>query len=68
MDQNMHYDDNLTAVAYVMGGPLRPQISGVVFFRDTIGGTWVSAQIVGLPDYKPATATESPVGPHGFHM
>jgi len=68
LDQDRNYWDNLNAVAYVMGGPLRPQISGVVFFRDTIGGTWVSVQITGLPDYKPATATESPVGPHGFHV
>jgi Cu-Zn family superoxide dismutase len=68
MDNNMHYGEYLTAVAYIMGGPLRPEISGVVFFRDTIGGTWVSAQIVGLPEYMPATATESPVGPHGFHV
>jgi Cu-Zn family superoxide dismutase len=59
---------NQTAVAYVLGGPLRPHISGVVFFHDTPGGTLVSAQISGLPDYKPATATENPIGPHGFHI
>lgn len=60
--------DNLTAVAYVMGGPLRPQITGVVMFKDVIGGTWVSIQVTGLPDYQPASGNESPVGPHGFHL
>ena len=68
MDADMNYGDSLTAVAYVMGGPLRPQISGVVFFHDTIGGTWVTTQITGLPDYKPGTEKEAPVGPHGFHI
>ncbi len=74
MDNNHGYDDgynntrNQTAVAYVLGGPLRPQISGVVFFRATLGGTLISVQISGLPDYKPATVAEDPVGPHGFHI
>jgi len=57
-----------TAVAYILGGPLRPQISGVVFFHDMPGGTLVTAQISGLPDYKPGSSTEQPVGPHGFHI
>lgn len=69
MVYNYGYNNrNQTAVAYVLGGPLRPHISGVVFFHDTPGGTLVSAQISGLPDYKPATATENPIGPHGFHI
>ena len=40
----------------------------LVFFNDTLGGTIVTVQINGLPDYKPATATEGPIGPHGFHL
>ena len=59
---------NKTAVAYVLGGPLRPQISGVVFFQDTLGGTLITAQISGLPDYQPGSKTEEPVGPFGFHI
>jgi Cu-Zn family superoxide dismutase len=68
--QNLYQNDsgNRTAVAYISGGPLRPQISGFVFFNDTLGGTIVTVQINGLPDYKPATATEGPIGPHGFHL
>ena len=56
------------AVAYISGGPLCPGITGVVYFHDTIGGTIVTAQISGLPEYKPGTASESPIGPHGFHI
>lgn len=69
MDKNHQHDNRRrTAVAYVLGGPLRPQINGVVFFHDTLGGTIVTAQITGLPDYRPAIGTENPVGPHGFHI
>lgn len=68
--RNFNSNGNMsrTAVAYILGGPLRPQVNGVVFFQDTIGGTIVTAQINGLPDYRPATAREDPVGPHGFHL
>ena len=59
---------NRTAAAYVSGGPLRPQIRGMVWFHDTLGGTIVTAQISGLPDYMPGGAGESPIGPHGFHI
>ena len=45
----MHYFNenycNRQAVAHIMGGPLCPQITGVVFFNDAIGGTIVTAQI-----------------------
>ena len=60
--------ENRNAVAYVTGGPLRPQINGVVNFQNVAGGTWVSVQVTGLPEYRPGTATEAPVGPFGFHI
>ena len=68
MDQNRNHWEGRNVIAYVMGGPLRPQIRGAVIFQDTPGGTWVNVQITGLPDYKPATTTEAPVGPFGFHI
>ena len=69
MDNNdrSHYRSP-TAAAYVSGGPLRPEITGMVFFQDTIGGTIVTAQLIGLPDYKPAMGNGNPIGPHGFHI
>lgn len=55
------------AVADVRGGPLRPQISGVVSFYEVTGGTWVCAEVNGLPPYQPADGA-NPIGPHGFHI
>ena len=40
---------NRTAAAYVSGGPLRPQIRGLVRSHDTLGGTIVTAQISSPP-------------------
>lgn len=56
------------AWAQVFGGPLAPQLSGLVTFRDVPGGTEVCAEIRGLPIYKPAQDGNPPVGPHGFHI
>lgn len=59
---------NGTAVAYIRGGPMAPQIEGVVFFRDVTGGCEVRVEVTGLPRYQPAVDGENPVGPHGFHL
>ncbi|OPX90107.1 MAG: Superoxide dismutase (Cu-Zn) precursor [Pelotomaculum sp. PtaB.Bin104] len=56
------------ATANIIGGPLRPQIRGIVNFYNVSGGTWVSVEVNGLPPYQPATNKESPIGPHGFHI
>lgn len=56
------------AIAYMRGGPLAPQISGYVRFMDVPGGTWVTADISGLPAYQPARNGMPPTGPHGFHI
>ncbi len=56
------------AVANIKGGPLRPQITGVVWFRSVPGGTEVTALIAGLPPYQPGINGKAPIGPHGFHI
>lgn len=56
------------ATATVRGGPLAPEIYGVVYFIDVAGGTEVCVTVNGLPLYRPATDGEDPVGPHGFHL
>ncbi|MCX7709074.1 MAG: superoxide dismutase family protein [Clostridia bacterium] len=56
------------AAAIVKGGPLAPQIEGVVTFKEVPGGVEVCADISGLPPYKPAQGDKPPVGPHGFHI
>lgn len=60
--------NNSTAVAQIIGGPLRPQIRGTVLFRDVQGGTQVFVSVNGLPPYRPARGNEPPIGPHGFHI
>lgn len=56
------------AVANVKGGPLAPGLRGIVFFRSVPGGTWVCANITGLPAFQPGDGKNQPVGPHGFHI
>ena len=56
------------AVAQIQGGPLAPQLTGMVYFQDVQGGTWISAEIYGLPPYTPALNGQDPIGPHGFHI
>jgi len=51
----------------VQGGPLRPQIRGVVTFQDVPGGVNVCIEVRGLPPFS-RNRGEPPVGPHGFHI
>lgn len=59
---------NNLATAYISGGPLAPNIKGMVYFRDVKDGTEVYVYVTGLPEYKPASGNEPQVGPHGFHI
>lgn len=54
--------------ADIKGGPLAPNISGHIKFIPAAGGTWVWAEIWGLPPYQPAQGGKEPIGPHGFHI
>jgi len=56
------------ATALIRGGPLAPQITGIVRFADIPGGAWVSVDVAGLPPYQPAQDGKPPIGPHGFHI
>lgn len=62
------YMYDMAALAHIYGGPLAPQLTGIVCFYDVPGGTWVSVEIHGLPPYQPATNGANPIGPHGFHI
>lgn len=66
-DMNM-YTQGRSAVDHIMGGPLAPDINGIVMFTEVPGGTEVFAEINGLPTYKPAENGQSPIGPFGFHI
>lgn len=67
-DENMDRQRTRRAVANITGGPLAPNIRGNVTFTDVRGGTEVSVQINGLPQYRPAGGGRPQVGPHGFHI
>lgn len=58
----------MKAFAEIRGGPLAPQIKGIVTFEDVPGGAWVCAEVAGLPPYQPAQGDNPPIGPHGFHI
>lgn len=57
-----------SASAIIEGGPLRPQIKGMVTFVETGEGTEVCVSVTGLPKYRPARRGAPPIGPHGFHI
>ncbi|UFJ40272.1 superoxide dismutase family protein [Brevibacillus humidisoli] len=56
------------AFAWITGGPLAPDLNGVVVFTDVPGGVEVYVKVNGLPPYQPGTETRDPIGPHGFHI
>lgn len=56
------------AIAHIKGGPINPQIKGIVIIKDVPGGSVVYANIKGLPPYQPAKGDKAPIGPFGFHM
>ncbi len=56
------------ASAEIIGGPLAPNLRGNVTFTEVPGGTEVSVEVNGLPPYKHETASNPPIGPHGFHL
>lgn len=68
MWDSIHDPNSPIAMAVVQGGPLAPDIRGVVYFYDASGGAWVTASIAGLPPYQPAFGENKPIGPHGFHI
>lgn len=56
------------AKALIKGGPLAPNINGIVYFRSVPKGTEVYVHVTGLPEYKPGNDEKAPIGPHGFHI
>ncbi len=66
--QESYYESQYVVGAYVNGGPLAPEISGLVLFEPVTGGTQVFATFYGLPEYQRARNESAPVGPLGFHL
>lgn len=59
---------NYDAIAYINGGSDYPRIMGTVGFKAANGGTWVDADIKGLPGFRAETEESPQIGPHGFHI
>lgn len=57
-----------TAIAYVRGSVLYPDISGTVYFKDVPGGCEVYVDVKGLPNFSPASGRNPQIGPFGFHI
>ncbi|MBM7622574.1 superoxide dismutase family protein [Sporohalobacter salinus] len=62
------YDSKEIAKAVIKGGPLAPNLKGVVYFKSAPKGTRVIVEVSGLPFYQPASDSKPPIGPHGFHI
>ncbi|SDZ28665.1 superoxide dismutase, Cu-Zn family [Proteiniborus ethanoligenes] len=62
------YGEEINAIAYIHGGPLAPNLKGVVYFKGVDKGTDVKVRVSNLPNYEPARNGNPPIGPHGFHI
>lgn len=56
------------AIAYISGSANYPKVSGTVKFLKDNDGSWVEAEIFGLPDFKEAEAPSPQTGPFAFHI
>ncbi len=59
---------NYDAIAYINGGRDYPGIMGTVGFKKAGEGTWVDADIKGLPEFMQETEDAPQIGPFGFHI
>lgn len=56
------------AIAHVHGSDLASEVHGTVKFLGVPDGTWVEAEIFGLPPFSAATADTPQIGPFAFHI
>ena len=56
------------AIAELTGSNLAPEVHGTVKFFKVPDGTWVQAEVFGLPEFKEKSGTEPQTGPFAFHI
>ena len=56
------------AIARMTGSLEYPDIHGTVKFLEVSDGTWVEAEIFGLPDFSEKTENSPQTGPFAFHI
>jgi Cu-Zn family superoxide dismutase len=66
--RNENRSEEVVVAAPIIGGPLAPEIEGIVYFDPVENGTDVTVIVFGLPDYQPARNGHAPIGPFGFHI
>ena len=60
--------DYYDAIARIEGSARYSDVYGTIKFLENSDGSWVEAEIFGLPDFVPPTETEGSVGPFAFHI
>lgn len=56
------------AIAHISGSDLAPDVHGSVKFLGVPEGSWVEAEIFGLPDFAAKTPQTPQIGPFAFHI
>ncbi len=56
------------AIARIEGSNAYPEVRGTVKFLRDHDGSWIEAEIFGLPDFAEATESSVQVGPFAFHI
>ncbi len=56
------------AIAYMSGSDLAPEVTGTVKFLKIADGTWVEAEVFGLPPYDDGALGGPRSGPFAFHV
>ena len=56
------------AIAHIQGSNITPEVYGTVKFLKVADGSWVEAEIFGLPDFSQELGNSPQVGPFAFHI
>ena len=56
------------AYAVIKGNEQYPDLKGLATISSAPNGSWVDVEVIGLPQYVPASADSQPIGPFGFHL
>jgi Cu-Zn family superoxide dismutase len=56
------------AIAHLKGSSFAPDVYGTVKFLKIADGTWVEAEVFGLPDFAEGTDGKPQTGPFAFHL
>ncbi|MBE7023654.1 MAG: superoxide dismutase family protein [Clostridia bacterium] len=56
------------AIANIYGSDLAPEVHGTVKFLGIADGSWIEAEIFGLPDFSEGVNGSPQIGPFGFHI